>query len=486
MNGTLIYLPETVNTDRLTALGMLNQTIEVRGIISTFQGSKRRYRFTTDDGAAITVVGDFPSQGGVTYYLRARVIQEGNNFVLAETDKSVDPFDSDKKKDGFLDGANAPLVLGGGALLLVALVAMGVMMSQNKAAGRERAFQEQLRQERERGEEERKRLEAQARSAAPNNNGANRAATVAISNNNKNSRQNTVASRGTVRVSNGPHAGEHFPLLEGETRIGRTDADNVSVVLDKDKAVSGWHASVFVTRDNRLVFEDRSSNGSTVDGAFVHRGKRDISSGSTIEMGASALKVEVFAPMGNTPSASGATPNAPFSPGTAPNAPFVPGPGAGVAPNAPASPDPASGANSKRNAPTVQVATSQVQNAVPGQNRPPKTVQDPGLTPQDPTLVGYGAEFEVLQGPEAGRRFPITRAVTSIGREGCDILLQHPSVSRKHATLSMRNGQFFVADNKSAHGTRIGNAPLDGDEKLLSNGDEISFGTGTTVLFRSL
>ena len=48
------------------------------------------------------------------------------------------------------------------------------------------------------------------------------------------------------------------------------------------------------------------------------------------------------------------------------------------------------------------------------------------------------AELEVVSGPDAGRRFAITKEVMGLGRENQDILLNDQGISRKHASLAYR------------------------------------------------
>ncbi|MBV9496272.1 MAG: FHA domain-containing protein, partial [Acidobacteria bacterium] len=44
----------------------------------------------------------------------------------------------------------------------------------------------------------------------------------------------------------------------------------------------------------------------------------------------------------------------------------------------------------------------------------------------------------------------------SVGRtEGNDLVLNHPSVSRKHARFESRNHQWFIIDLKSTNGVKV-------------------------------
>ncbi len=65
---------------------------------------------------------------------------------------------------------------------------------------------------------------------------------------------------------------------------------------------------------------------------------------------------------------------------------------------------------------------------------------------------------------------------TVVGRdEGCDVVLDHPGVSRRHARLDPGDGGWHVTDLGSANGTWINGERL--DEAFLLGGEKIRFGT---------
>jgi adenylate cyclase len=68
------------------------------------------------------------------------------------------------------------------------------------------------------------------------------------------------------------------------------------------------------------------------------------------------------------------------------------------------------------------------------------------------------------------------RGETSVGRtEGNDVVLNHPSVSRKHARFEARNGAWWVVDLKSTNGVKVnGNLVT---ESQVNAGDKISVGS---------
>src|SRR5437016_11189419 len=64
----------------------------------------------------------------------------------------------------------------------------------------------------------------------------------------------------------------------------------------------------------------------------------------------------------------------------------------------------------------------------------------------------------------------------SVGRtEGNDIVLNHPSVSRKHAKFEIRGEQWWIVDLKSTNGVKVnGNLVA---ESQVAAGDKISVGS---------
>ncbi len=84
----------------------------------------------------------------------------------------------------------------------------------------------------------------------------------------------------------------------------------------------------------------------------------------------------------------------------------------------------------------------------------------------------------VLSGNDAGSVFPIEKTITVIGRTGCDIVLNDPEVSRRHARIEIRGTSYTLRDLKSTNGTYINEkhiqaAPLE---------DKTEFRIGSTIL----
>ncbi|MEO8378390.1 MAG: adenylate/guanylate cyclase domain-containing protein [Acidobacteriota bacterium] len=73
-------------------------------------------------------------------------------------------------------------------------------------------------------------------------------------------------------------------------------------------------------------------------------------------------------------------------------------------------------------------------------------------------------------------RITDVRSDLSIGRtEGNDLVLNHPSVSRKHARLESRNNQWWIIDLKSTNGVKINGGLI--AEAAINAGDKILVGS---------
>ena len=76
-----------------------------------------------------------------------------------------------------------------------------------------------------------------------------------------------------------------------------------------------------------------------------------------------------------------------------------------------------------------------------------------------------------------GRRLVVGAAGATLGRSrDCDIVLQDPNVSRKHAEIRPRGGSWVVTDLGSTNGSRINGRSVEGSE-VIKPGDEIEVGS---------
>jgi len=98
------------------------------------------------------------------------------------------------------------------------------------------------------------------------------------------------------------------------------------------------------------------------------------------------------------------------------------------------------------------------------------------LVPVEHTPDEHGPALVIYAGGgRAGESFAIVGERTTIGRrETSDILLDDVTVSRDHAILSKRAGEWYLDDGGSLNGTYVNRERIDSAQ--LSNGDEVQIG----------
>jgi hypothetical protein len=62
----------------------------------------------------------------------------------------------------------------------------------------------------------------------------------------------------------------------------------------------------------------------------------------------------------------------------------------------------------------------------------------------------------VLSGSEIGRVIEIDKQLVTIGRSGCDVILDDPELSRRHARMRIRGAEASLEDMGSTNGTFVG------------------------------
>ncbi len=84
------------------------------------------------------------------------------------------------------------------------------------------------------------------------------------------------------------------------------------------------------------------------------------------------------------------------------------------------------------------------------------------------------AVLRALQGSNPGQLFPLEGERALLGRHpDCDIVLESGAVSRHHACIVAREGDFFVEDLKSRNGTFVNGRAVEGRQRL-EEGDQLS------------
>lgn len=83
------------------------------------------------------------------------------------------------------------------------------------------------------------------------------------------------------------------------------------------------------------------------------------------------------------------------------------------------------------------------------------------------------AELQLV--PVSGQPIVVAKDPTVVGRDpGCEIVVTDGSVSRRHARLEQRSGEWWVVDQGSANGTYVNSTRI--AEQALAAGQELRFG----------
>jgi LysM repeat protein len=94
-------------------------------------------------------------------------------------------------------------------------------------------------------------------------------------------------------------------------------------------------------------------------------------------------------------------------------------------------------------------------------------------------------ELTMRQGPQSGQRFSLTQPTIIIGRTaGNDVVVNHPEVSRRHASLTWDGRQFIIQDLGSANGTFVNGVRLTSPQ-VLQPGDVIGLGQAVLLGFQA-
>jgi len=80
-----------------------------------------------------------------------------------------------------------------------------------------------------------------------------------------------------------------------------------------------------------------------------------------------------------------------------------------------------------------------------------------------------------------GTRYPLTADITTIGREGCDILLADARVSRQHARIALKGEIPYITDLNSSNGTFVNGQRVYTDHPLHP-GDAIQMGNTRLIV----
>ncbi len=372
-------------------------------------------------------------QMGVTYRVRGTAIKSGRRYYIIELDRvnlgTPPPVPVPQPppvpwwQENWL-----PLSIGASAIVL-ALLLLALYISKTKQEAREeiealRRREEALRRQLEEAVKPKEPVSPPPAPTPPSQPLTDRPTDFVSPEVFVPPRKVTEEMWGTLEIIGGPDQGKRIPLGGRRIVLGRTEGD---IRFPNDSTISSQHAEIVATSDGRILFVDHSRNGSKVNEKVVHYSQVELQSGDTIEIGLTMLRFTGKAP-------------APVAPSAPPLAEEVP------------------------------LSQQPAQLGVP-------IVED---ISRAPTGLFLGAELEVLRGPDKGKRFPLVKTTTTIGRlEDKDIRLTDITVSRSHCVLEFRGGKFILR-NESTQGTRVNGELV--QEKALKNDDEIEMG-GTVVKF---
>jgi hypothetical protein len=87
------------------------------------------------------------------------------------------------------------------------------------------------------------------------------------------------------------------------------------------------------------------------------------------------------------------------------------------------------------------------------------------------------AAFLLVQEPgRLVRKVPLVKPIVRIGRgKECEVPVEHQRISRLHAALEIRDGQWHILDAKSTGGTFVDGRPVH-DAVLLRSGNTVRLG----------
>lgn len=106
-----------------------------------------------------------------------------------------------------------------------------------------------------------------------------------------------------------------------------------------------------------------------------------------------------------------------------------------------------------------------------------------GSTPAEIEPLPDASQLPRLVNPATGQELLLNPGLNTVGRDSADVLLPDPTVSRRHAQVTLEEGQLVVEDLGSTNGTQVaGNPVRPGDRAVAFSGDTVRFGSITLTL----
>ncbi|MFW6070532.1 MAG: FHA domain-containing protein, partial [bacterium] len=98
-------------------------------------------------------------------------------------------------------------------------------------------------------------------------------------------------------------------------------------------------------------------------------------------------------------------------------------------------------------------------------------------------MSSHNGRLTIVEGPSADQAYTLSQEEHILGRDDrSDIVLNAPSVSRRHARIVRRGGKFYIEDLGSSNGTFLNDQPIE-KPVALSSGDEIALGRTIRLRF---
>jgi hypothetical protein len=105
----------------------------------------------------------------------------------------------------------------------------------------------------------------------------------------------------------------------------------------------------------------------------------------------------------------------------------------------------------------------------------PRVPRQPVGQPSTRTQAPPAASLRPMTGDLAGREFPVSKTLLSVGRGlDNDLVIDDPRVSRHHAQITFRHSHYLLRDLRATNGTFVNNQPI--EAVVLAPGDIVSFG----------
>jgi predicted Zn finger-like uncharacterized protein len=100
----------------------------------------------------------------------------------------------------------------------------------------------------------------------------------------------------------------------------------------------------------------------------------------------------------------------------------------------------------------------------------------------EPALpAGKRLSLAIIDGPDAGSVYRITKPRVTVGRSGADLTLNDSECSRQHAAVEVRDTIYLLHDLKSTNGTMVNGEKIT-DATELQDKSEFQVGTSTLML----